>query len=384
MLQRYVIATALALACAVCAAQTPPGTTGPAADPLGAFLVDVTSGSVSASNLVGVSQSAVTQIQTSQDIVLALKPFASGDSKSGFGLAITPARTSITPMSGQAYLHSDFMRLLGSATVSYAQNNADIGGVSYRKQAYSVDTIYYLRLADDPIAIGEAAFGRCAQEFDARMAALLGTLNAANEAHGAGKMSDAEYAIVKSKFDDQLQAQTAEKDTTTRACIDADLKRVPWNSGKVSVSFGQGRIQPTGSGDSRSLGKTLTLNAQFPLGPDAAALGAIRRTQGAVDTDSLATVPTYSSSSLVALRLTYGSHVDQSLKALVEVSNAKNNTATNMSNAFKYALGVDKKIFGGVWLEFRLGRNRTSDNKGEQTTALLNLKVSSASKLFGK
>jgi hypothetical protein len=384
MPQTHLITTVLALACTVCAAQTDQGNNGQAADPLAAYLVDVTSGSVSASNLVGVSQSAVTQIQTSQDVVVALKPFVSGGSKSGFGLSVTPARTALTPMSGRAYLASGFNRLLGSATVSYAQNNADISAVSYRKQAYSVDTMYYLRLAEDPIAIGEAAFGRCAREFDTRMAALLAEQVATVAAHNAGKMSDVEFAIAQSRFSDQLKAQTNEKDTATRACIDADLKKAPWNSAKIAVSFGQGWIQPTAGGSSRSLGKTLTLNAQLPLGPDAAALGAIRRTQGAVDTDSLATVPTYSSSSLIALRLTYGSHVDESLKALIEVSNAKNNTASTMNNAFKYALGVDKKIFGGMWLEFRVGRNRTSDNKGEQTTALLNLKVSSVSKLFGK
>src|ERR1700716_479639 len=64
---------------------------------LSSYLTDVNAGTISAGNLVGLSESAISQIQTSQDFVVALKPLASNQSKSGFGLAVTPARTSMLP-----------------------------------------------------------------------------------------------------------------------------------------------------------------------------------------------------------------------------------------------------------------------------------------------
>jgi hypothetical protein len=70
----------------------------------------------------------------------------------------------------------------------------------------------------------------------------------------------------------------------------------------------------------------------------------------------------------------------QDLYALAEVSNAKA-TSTNVSNIFKYAVGVDKRLMDGVWIELRLGRNHTQDGKSEQTTALMNLKFSPKSSL---
>ena len=73
---------------------------------------------------------------------------------------------------------------------------------------------------------------------------------------------------------------------------------------------------------------------------------------------------------------TYGDQEAGSLRGLVEVSNAKSDSAGVFREAFMHAIGIDKKIANGMWLEFRLGRNRTVTDGKEQNTALMNLNLS--------
>jgi hypothetical protein len=63
------------------------------------------------------------------------------------------------------------------------------------------------------------------------------------------------------------------------------------------------------------------------------------------------------------------------MRGLIEVSNAKKSHDDAKTRAFIYAVGIDKYLFKGGWLQFRLGRNRMSSSEDEQTTALLTLSV---------
>lgn len=359
-MQAKTLAFAVALATAVGAHAAD----GAAADNINNYLVDITGGAVAAANLVGVDKSAITQIQTSQDIVVALQPLTSGDPKSGFGFAITPARTTLLPMSGGTYVGSPFARLLGNLTLSYAQNAQEVEKISYRKTAFSVDTVYYFDLEDDPIRIGNKAFKVCADRDKDRDAKDIDAIARNDQLSKEAKQA-------------ALQALTDKLDESVSACIDAELKeKARWNAGRASLSFGEGRIKAPGA-TARSLGRSLTLNAQFPATPRGVVAVSLRRTRNALDPATVAAVsPVIKNASLAAARFTYGDQDDTNLRALVEASNSKSSSADAFKDTFMFAFGLDKRIAQGAWLELRIGRNRSLENGKEQTTALMNISIS--------
>lgn len=340
------------------------------ADTLSSYLVDLSAGSVSARGIVGLSSSAITNVQTSQDLVLAINPVSSKTSKNGYGISITPARTSIAPMSGKAYVDSPVMRLIGSATLSYAENMSAISTISYRKTGLSLDTSYYLHEEDDPVFIGYAAFVS-----DKCKSARVAHINLAIEAAAKNPPDDATF-----------KREMALATTADKQCVNDHIKsNTKWNADKVSLSYGAGWIKPdAASGAQQSLGRTLAANAILGVGTSSAINVALNRTVNAIDLTTLAKSPDFKDSNLVAIRFSNNSATDGSLLWLVEGSTVKSSTVTVASNAFKYALGVDKKIYPGVWLEFRLGRNYTADSTSTQTTSLLSLNFSPSSTLFGK
>jgi hypothetical protein len=327
----------------------------PAEDKLKNYLVDISAGGVAAGGLVGLTGSAIPQIETSQDLVIALKPFSSGGSKNGFGLAITPARTAITPMSGASYRGNAFYRFLGGVTLSYAESTANLSSVSYTKSAFSIDSTFYLDPKNDPVLRGYEAFKGC----DARRKAEA----AAQNANDAGDIDER-------KKQQQLAVEADKK------CKDEDnnKNKAAWNAGRIAISYGQGWIRPEStSGSKESLGKAATLSAIAPLGSTSAINVALRRTVHEVDLTTLQASPSYKSSTLVAARFTQAAPDNGDLRAIAEVSNAKSSAVTASNSAFKYAVGVDKKIYEGIWLQFRIGRNRTADGTSSQTTSLLAL-----------
>lgn len=342
------------------------------ADTVNKYLVDITGGAVSASNLVGMDKSAITQIETAQDLVAAFQPFSSNDQKSGVGLAITPARTSLLPMSSRDYNANRFLRLLGSLTFSYARNSEEIGGADYRKTAYSADTVYYLSELDDPVVIGSRAFKTCSDRDGSENAALIDVI-VRNETLSAEAKQSA------------LETLTAKRAIPLAACIDQILKdKVKWNSSRISLSYGQARIKAPG-GDDVVLGKYVTLNGQFRAGEQGAVHLSLRRIRSALDTATLASAtPGRSNSSLAAIRYTYGDREGTDMRALVEYSNAKSRSTSLANNTFIYAVGIDKNLAKGMWLEFRLGRDRASDNGKKQTTGLLTLSIQPSLTAFKK
>lgn len=336
------------------------------------FLVDITGGAVSAGGVVGLAKTAVQQIETSQDLVVALQPFTSGDQKTGFGLAITPARTALTPMSGYTYLSSKPMRLLGGVTLSYAQNKQDIGGASYQKSGYSIDTNYYFDVDEDPIKIADLAYETCAQ---ATLDAVVADLTQ--------KRADGKISV--DEFDKGVTEANKQKAAGYKKCVDeaiAKSQKARWNASRMNLSYGNGSIRAITGGSSYSLGRMLTINAQVRAGEMGAIYLSLRGARDSVDPKTLATTPIFKNSSLVAARYTYGSHGDNATRALVEVSNAKASSPIAFEGVFLAAVGVDRKVAKGVWLEFRLGRHHSDANGKMQTTGLLNLNITPSAGLF--
>lgn len=331
-------------------------------DTLNRYLVNITAGQVTAASLLGLDKSAVTTVQTSQDLVAAINPFSDDEQKSGFGIAITPARTTLLPMSGNTYAGGWPARLAGSLTFSYAQNRASIGGVDFKRQAASVDTLLYLRKEEDPIMIGSAAFAACARAGRAANAAEIDRIAL-------------DPNLRQEERDLLLEAQTRKLSEALGPCIDAALGKAKWNSSRVALSYGQGRIKPA-AGRELDDGKYLTVNALFQAGERGAWNLSLRRSTDVLETANLdPAAPRYASASLAALRYTYGDLAGTDFRALAEVSNANAGTANAAKDVFIYALGLDKNLAKGIWLSFRLGRNHTLDGARQETTGLLNLSL---------
>jgi hypothetical protein len=354
----------LNLACTLLSLLLVSSRVGAAEDKLNEYLVDITGGTVSAGALVGLDKG-ITQIETSQDLIAALQPLSSGDGKSAFGLAITPARTRLMPMSGHTYLTSDFFRLLGSVTLSYAQNFETLSGTDYKKSAYSLGTVYYIDKSEDPVFIGNRSFVECA-----------GSLKVANAENVNAIVMNP--ALDSSAKDAALKGLTQEFNKTLSQCIaDRLRKETRWNAAKASLSFGNARIEATSGGTGHTLARNATLNVQYGIGEFGLLAASLRHARDGLDTASLGSPDglVYKRSSLLAARFTYGDNEGTSFRTIVEASNARSTSANVHKDAFIYAFGLDRKIGAGIWLELRVGRNRAQDNGKEQTTTLLNLNL---------
>jgi hypothetical protein len=340
---------------------------------LSQYLVDISATQVSAGGLVGLTNSAITEIQSSQDLVLAVNPFSSGSSKNGYGIALSPFRTNILPMSGKSYNDNHWKRWLGASTLSYAENTTSISGVSYREWAASVDTTYYLHKSDDPIIKAAREFPACTGRKEAEKALD-------NFYNGHPDMTKDEN---KTKEQELIKAIPDEWDKCVKSA-QSQAKTAQWNASKFSVSAGYGKIRPdTTAGPSASLGETVTGGGIFNLGKEGAVYVTIKKTWHEVDLTTLSGTPTYKDSFLAAIRFTYGSENGGNMRWLAEGSTASTSKGTASNDVFKYALGLDMKVLSGVWLQFRVGRSRTADNTMNQTTSLLSLNWAPSSTLFG-
>lgn len=349
------------------------------------YLVDITSGAVSALGIIDAKDMAVSTVETSQDLVLALNPLvsSSGGAKKSFGLAFTPARSTVTPMSGNYYATGGaFARMLGAATVSYAQNEADYASVKYRKMAVSLSTLLYFHDQDDPIYAASEEFSRCAK--------LPSVIKQKEDALIADRSAG---RVTETEFKDKFAALTEDRQTELNKCIDSDkgkLALARWNAPRMTASVGYGRIEPnSGPGGSLSLGKSANVNLLFPMGAAGTRLGdkgsvqvSLRYSRDAVDTATLAATPTFKNSSLAAVRLTYGDQEASAIRVMAEASTARNSQAEAFKEAFMYAVGIDKKLMPGLWFEFRLGRNRSVVDGKEQTTGMVSFNFQPTKALY--
>jgi hypothetical protein len=348
---------ALSAAALSCTAQDNKGT-------INDYLTDISGGTVTAAGLIGGVKSPITTIEGSQDLILAIQPFTSEEArKAGFGLAFTPAKSTLFPMAGSTYVSGPFMRLVGNLTLSYAQNEATFAGQNTKRQGFSLSTVYYFRLKDDPVWVASEAFKECADKSGATHAAAIDAIVRADP-----PVPEAERLAAIVALGDKRAADLF-------PCIDKKIAALPWNAAKASISIGQGRIRPEGDA-SLSLGRSWNLNAQMPAGDRGLVQISLREARSGLDPASLGK-PTlaYTNSRLAAARLTWGGQAASDLRMMVEGSNSKSESAAAFRDTFMFALGIDKKLADGAWLEFRFGRNRTLATGKETNTGLLTLSI---------
>lgn len=350
----------------------------PMEDPISQYLIDVGGGTVAASGIISLDNSAVRTIQSAQDIALAFKPFNSTDNKSGFGVAITPARTTLLPLKGTDYYHNVGLRIFGNLTLSYAQNEVDVGDKSYRRYGYSVDTYYYFDPNKDPTIAFSTEWKKCA---DMSRSANNEFLQRLRDKYPAAFRTPID-AAQKATADKDLQEFTADRMATLKDCADKapSLAIVDtWNAGRVAISFGDGRISVKGADQRYSLGKRLTVNALFPVTKVGAVNVSVQRVRNALDLESLkSTSPDFKTSTLAGIRYTHvGSEPTTRTHGLFELSNSKSSSNDAFKDVFMHAAGIDYRVIDSketpLWLSLRVGRNRSVASGDTQTTALLTL-----------
>ncbi len=338
------------------------------------YLIDVGPGHVSAGEMLKLSDSAITTIQAPKDFVALLNAAQSDDKKSGFGLAITPARTSLTPLSINSYTKHTWARVWGGTTFSYARNINPLAGVDYKQDAFAVNISHYIKAEDDPHVAAYRAFVDCkplqqlvTDESSRVLLALKGV-----------PPEEIQNALALAKRGSSFLASA---DAAAKQCARAAAEPL-WNASQVALTLGQSWIRSPGAGTSRvSLARTVALSAAYGPSDQTLVDFTLRRTDRALDLDTIATSPVHKKTNIAALRLTYGRGDARDTYGLVEVSNVKSSRATLPDAAFKYALGIDKRLMEGVWLEFRVGKRRALEDGRQETVGLINLKFSTTTTL---
>lgn len=396
-------------------------------DPINDYLVNVGAGHVAANELIGLTGSAVSNLQTPKDLVAAIAGLGDGSSKNGFGVAWSPGRSStkLLGVSAADYQTSELKRLWASTTFSYAQNSKTIAASNYSQKAAAVNVIYYLGKSD-PVLMQYKAFsgaegGACGDQSkafdDAAVALHKSKINRQEELKAKLKVSkltatqldaiDEEYkreiaateAASSEEKKDPLarirKVKLEQKDTTKPAAFQLKLKEGlqkldecareagkkaadQWNASHLDLVLGQAWIRGEAAASPRiSLGRHVAIALAWGLDDGLLNL-TYRRVTGELDLDTLTLAPVYKGSSIAAARYTY--RMDDKpgglTYALAEVSNAKANSGATSSTAFKWALGVDRQVGENMWIEFRAGRARVPGGKAEENKALLSLKFS--------
>jgi len=358
------------------------------------FLTDTTTGSVSASGMLGISGENVTSIENVRSLVVALPSLGSSDSDQTIGLSITPARTGITPMNLQSYADSFAMRLLGSLTLSYARGPTEIEGVEFDREAYAVDTNAFFDDDDDVVVAYAKAFKTdpaCREILQSERpsaappaadpppnapmapAAPTGAVAPAETEETPGAARPAEAP-------DELAAAVKKR---AAACKEKITKAVTsrWNRSRLSLSYGDARIRIKDNSKSReSLGRTLAVSVVYGFGSSKENSGGFavtanyRRTEKEPVLNTLATAQTvFKDSSLLVAQLKFGNDTS---RVFAEFSDARSHDITASQRAFKRALGIDFRAFEGTWLNIRIGKQRRIDGTDDETGSLLSITYS--------
>ncbi|PHV17991.1 hypothetical protein CSQ90_06720 [Janthinobacterium sp. BJB303] len=337
-----------------------PGSKSPAEDKLAAFQVDISPAAVSAASIVGLSGSAITTIQTAQDIVAFWNPIESRESKDGKGLSVNPYRLPFVPIGASYYVNGNTLqRMLANTSLSYAENQTEISSLKFKKNAFALDTYFYLKADDDPILMLWKAFKSCtaSKTIDDEKNAYIRT----------------EIEAKRMPSPEEIEKYDQRAWTAQSSCDTEEKKRIKWNASRVAISYGQGHIQNDTSGSQKyQLGKKFIITGLFEISDDAGLYMTYQRTRNAVDVTKLATAVELSNSNLLAARYVVGSD-KATLRYLLEVSNAKANKGASHEATFKSAVGIDKLVQKGIWLQLRYGKSTTADGKETETKGLMNL-----------
>jgi hypothetical protein len=325
-----------------------------AKDGLSEYQVEVEPAAIFAGGIVGLANTAITTIHTAKDIAAFWNPLSSKENKDGRGISINPYRLDIFHSSAKSYVEGNYLnRMLANMTVGYAENPLEIAGVKYMRDAYSVDTYFYVKPEEDPVKRWFDEFTNCPEK--------IAVENAKDDYRLSGGKDQ-------SKFDEFAK----EYEKAGNACIAKGVAKTKWNDGRIAISYGQGQIwKDVPSSKKFDLGKRLVVTGLLGLGEDAGIYVTYQYIKDAVDTSALATSTKYNSNNLVAARYVYGTG-DATLRYLVEVSNAKTDKGGVQGSVYKNAIGVDKLVAPGVWAQLRYGSSTTASQDATEKKALLN------------
>ncbi|WP_341920368.1 hypothetical protein [Hydrocarboniphaga effusa] len=335
-------------------------TTGGGSTDWSKYLADDAGGSVTAAGLLGISGDVVTNVENLRDVVVSFKGLRTDEGKGTLGISITPGRTSWSPFDLTQYKDSNIVRFLSSATISYAQGEAEIEDVEYERQAYAVEMSYIFSRSEDPvIAFDDAATGAVSIS-DCKLQQIV---------------RDRAQARAPSAPDPQALVAAIE------ACDKAVKAKLRWNRSSMSISYGQGWIKGKESGaQQRGIGRTYVASLTYGFEPvkalsNRAALTAIyRRTEGEPVLETLG----YSDverkdRGLIVGRLVFGS---EKIRAVIEASDAASTEITGSQRTFKEAAGFDVRVVDGLWLNLRFGRQRNIEGTDTEKASLLNISYS--------
>jgi hypothetical protein len=343
---------------------------------LAKVVVDSAPGTVSAMSMLGIAVDQTTVVQNPRNLTVALKAF---DGKNAFGLAFTPARTSLMPMDLSTYNDSAIGRIWGNTTFSFAQGRATISAKEFERRAISVESSFFLQPhQDDPAVMYWDALAVAAKHpEDTKNDCLI-----MRESKPVGPQQPAipvpapaqGAAIVTMAAGDSLDmAEDPEgvksSDALAAKCRAKVTKRARWNASRMWLSWSSGHYRLADGGDTHSLGKTTVLGVTYGLGEvDAKTASAFtisgKRTSNSPVVKTMGdAAPTFASNSLAQFRWAYGS---PTLRAVLEGSNVKKSEPTASERTYKRAIGFDFKVSDEIWLNIRGGRQRRIDNSGDE------------------
>jgi hypothetical protein len=372
-------------------------------------LTDNATGAITAAAMLGIKGDSVRPVENLRDLVVSLEGLGSDNERGTFGISITPARTNLAKPDLVRYHQRDSYgyRLLASTTFSYAQGDTEISSLKFARRAVAVDTGLFLNPDDDPvIALNNAYAGR-----DSRGDAITAPTECsfavlfppkpppssptvtppptapstpATTAPPPSASTPATAPALASTGDAQAPAlagaeEAARSKKAYSACAQKVLDGLRWNRSYLSASLATGWIKPADGGDQRTLGRAAVVGLVYGfdhleyLKQHAALTLAWRRTLDEPILDTLATTDVRTkNSNLVMIRLAGGS---ETIRALVEASNAKGEM-TPSQRAFRHALGVDFRVMKDLWLNLRVGRQRTIDGSDTEVGSLLSISYS--------
>ena len=344
---------------------------------VGPIVVDNAPGSVSAMAALGITADQTTVVQNPRNLTIALKAL---DGKNAFGLSLTPARTSLVPLSVNDYYSSNLARLWGATTFSYAQGRNKVGALEFERRAYSVETSYiFFPEEDDPIVMYWLALETAGTVQDAKnpcfihSTATKPSLPQPQQPPGAMPSTDGPAPMIAEP------ALAKDLDKRAQQCRDGVAEKARWNVSRAWASVSAGQYQPVDGGDHRSLGRTYVAGITWGIGKVGAktATAITLAAKRSIDSPVLSTMgnvnPDRKSSSIAVARIAVGS---AKLRLLLEGSNVKNTAPTATDRTFKQALGIDVKVADDWWLNLRSGKQRRIDNKGNENASSFSISYS--------
>lgn len=357
------------------------------------YLFTHNAGPVAANDIIGVSKSVVSDLQTPRDLALSLGNFGDRDTQSGFGISFSPGRSGFDALAVAADKYRDgglWRRVWGGTTFSYAQNRKEVGNAEYDQSALAVSASFLLDPDEDPIVIAYRALGDMSEagvcrnglqalEASERSLEEIQRNLVAEETARLGRAPNlAELNAIAKKSSEQ-HAEASSKLAAVRVCahkVATDIS-TKWNARRFQLLVGRGWIRPaTGGGERLRLATHAKVAVALGVGSDGLVNLTWRRAGDELDLTTLGSTAAFKNTNSAAVRYTYRASKKGDMFAIAEVSSVKAATTTASQADFKQALGLDKMVAPGLWLEFRYGRARTAVGTSLENKALFALKFS--------